>query len=44
MMNQVFRAWQTMLVIGLFTEQPRLLTPPAQYAEQVSQYRHRPPS
>lgn len=40
MINQVFRAWQTMLVIGLFTEQPKLLTPPAEYAEQVSQYRH----
>ncbi len=39
LINQVFRSWQTMLVLGLFTEQKRLLTPPAEFAEQVSQYR-----
>ena len=44
MINQVFRAWQTMLVIGLFTEQPKVLTPPPEFAEQVSQYRRRRPS
>jgi hypothetical protein len=41
LINQVFRSWQTMLVLGLFTEQKRLLTPPPEFAEQVSKYRRK---
>lgn len=39
--NILFRSWQLMLVIGLFTEQKRQLIPPPEYAEQVAQYRNR---
>ena len=41
LLNQIFRSWQLMLVIGLFTEQPRLLEPPEEYKEQVSKYRRK---
>jgi len=39
LLNQIFRSWQLMLIIGLFTEQPRLLEPPPEYQDQVSKYK-----
>ena len=38
--NILFRSWQTLLVIGLFTTQERMIHPPQEFADQVSRYRH----
>ena len=38
--NILFRTWQTLLVIGLFTTQERMIHPPQEFVDQVSRYRH----